>query len=136
MVGPMVVSSDIVDVRHHYLGANAVFHDANLTCYNARGEAAGIVLVPGRHVHIDLIVRAAHTTTWIPNDPRTPLDCFGACNGKTGTFVDCPLIFGLVSNHRTSKSFLRQLSPARAYFMVSASGDTSYCAVLSNCATF
>ena len=69
-------------------------NDANLTCYNARGDAARIVLVPGRHVHIDLIVRAAQTTTWIPNDTRAPLDCFGACDGKTGTFVESPLIVG------------------------------------------
>ncbi len=94
MVGPMVVSSDIVDVRRRYLGTNAVPYDANLTCYNAGGEGARVALVPRKHVHIDLIARAAHTTTWIPNDTRNPIDCYGACDGKTGTFVESPLIVG------------------------------------------
>ncbi len=107
MIGPMVVSPDLADVRRHYLDADATFHDVNVTCYNESGAAGRVALLPGKHVHIDLIVRASHTTTWIPNDPETPIYCFGACDGTIGTFVDSPLIVGF----RLDPSDIRFIPP-------------------------
>ncbi len=107
---PLVIDPEIAQLRSLFYGRRAVAPGFSFTCYNAKDESASAELLPGHHVRVDGISRAAHALQWLPNDPREigySYPCAGPCSANKGVFVDSPI----VTDFRFSPSDVKIIQP-------------------------